>query len=78
MRGYWEDSPMANQKQKDLLAHYEAFHERLKTLTADERFSLERWDREYVDGSGKFATTEWPGVETQDNPWPTPPNKEVH
>jgi hypothetical protein len=32
-------------------------------LTEEDKKLLEEWDREVVDGSGKYATSDWPGWE---------------
>jgi hypothetical protein len=42
-------------------------------LSPEELHSVETWDRLYVDGSGIYASTQWPGIETGDNPWPPRP-----
>jgi Meiotically up-regulated gene 113 len=46
-----------------------------RAMPDEEKQSLHDWEREYVDGSGDFATSDWPGWEKYIGQFPNPARK---
>lgn len=68
-------SPPQNISYKEWLAMMYGVHE---AMPEEEKRELHKWEQQYVDGSGRYTTSDWPGWEKYigKKPSPPPPSQE--